>query len=149
MPWLDVLWREISRVFGALALDGGRLEGMCACFTAPEGYSLSTSCELAHRGNAANTCRVHQYTIDFVPRRNADTPARNAGHQHAWSMVRLPVARSSRSFVAGVCATDQSVRDGAAPRNDHTEQTSAWSHTPSANAGACIGRREYGNVKCG
>ena len=111
-----------------------------------------TLCQLANlpKGATQRTpAACTQYTIDFVPIRNADTPARNAGHQHAWSMVRLPVARSSRSFVAGVCATDQSVRDGAAPRNDHTEQTSAWSHTPSANAGACIGRREYGNVKCG
>ena len=54
---------------------------------------------------------------------------------HTISMVRLWLA----ALVAGVCATDQSVRDGAAPLNDHTEQTSAWSHTPSTNAGECIG----------
>lgn len=52
-------------------------------------------------------------------------------------MVRLWLA----ALVAGVCATDQSVRDSAAPPNDHTEQTSAWSHTPSTNAGVCIGQR--------
>ena len=51
-------------------------------------------------------------------------------------MVHLWLA----AIVAGVCTTDcdSSVRDGAAPLSDRTEQGFDWSPTPSANAGVCM-----------
>jgi hypothetical protein len=43
------------------------------------------------------------------------------------------------ALIAGVCATNSSVRDGAARLSDHTEQSSAWSpRTTSANASVSI-----------
>ena len=55
-------------------------------------------------------------------------------------MVRLWLA----ALIAGVCATNSSVHDSAARLSDHTEQSSAWSPTTSANASVYIVKPGYG-----
>ena len=48
------------------------------------------------------------------------------------------------ALIAGVCATNSSVRDGAALPSDHTEKSSARSPTTSANASVYIVKHVHG-----